>query len=426
MAVLGENQTPVQRDLSEYVWPSAELIECPYPFLAKARRQAPVYKLPGREEYLVTRWEDIVSVEKRFEEFSSVREGTETEMVEELREKHTRLDAHSYDFDYSAHTMAHCDPPEHTMKRRALMKMVARERIQSYAPGIQAICNELVDGFVARGECELGEDFAVHVPLLTIVDILGLSRANEDLFDLVGRQEGTGARFMTDAELREQIENSAKASAALESEIVERHERPREDFLTEIVQDQVSRDGRLNIPYLVSEVTVLLFAGMLTTRHAIVNSMHQLLTRPEELQRVLADRDRIRYVWEETLRFESPVQWLPRVATLDTAIGGVDIPKGATVLMSFASGNRDEGRWESPEEFEPDRDRLLKDHLAFGYGVHHCFGAPLARLEGQVALNTLLDRLPNPRLADGRNDFTHEHSYHFRSLRALHIEFDVP
>jgi cytochrome P450 len=422
--VIGEEHTPANRELAGYEWPSAELIECPYPFLKAAREQSPVYKLPGRTEYLVTRWEDIVSVEKRFKEFSSVRAGTETEMVEELREKHTRLDAHEYDFEYSPHTMAHCDPPDHTMKRRALMKMVDRERIESYQPGVQAICDELVDGFVGEGEVELGEQFAVQVPLLTIVDILGLSRANQELFDLVGRQEGSGARFMTEAELRAQIENSSKASAAIEAEIVERHEAPRGDFLSEMVSDQVERDGRLNVPYLVSETTVLLFAGMLTTRHTIVNAMHLLLARPDEFQRMIADRSLVRYVWEETLRFESPVQWLPRVATTDTEIGGVEIPKGSTVLMSFASGNRDEGRWACPEEFSPGRDRLIKDHLGFGYGVHHCLGAPLARLEGQVALNTLLDRLPNLRLADRGNDFTHEHSYHFRSLKSLHLEFD--
>jgi cytochrome P450 len=231
---------------------------------------------------------------------------------------------------------------------------------------------------------------------------------------------------MSEEELVEQARQSKVAAAAIEAEIVERFERPRGDFLTETVQDQVARDGKLNIPYLISETTVLLFAGMLTTRHTLVNAMHLLLSNPVELTWMLEDRTRVRAVWEETLRLESPVEWLPRVATRDTEIGGVAIPRGATILMVFASGNRDEKHWEEAAEFNPSRPRLLKDHLGFGFGVHLCFGAPLARFEGEIALNALFDRLPNIRLAPGKNDFTHAHSYHFRSLNDLNVEFDTP
>src|SRR5262249_38688765 len=128
---------------------------------------------------------------------------------------------------------------------------------------------------------------------------------------------------------------------------------------------------------------------------------------------------------EEALRLESPIQWLLRVATQETVLAGVTIPAGSTVIIVFASANRDEARFPDPDRFRPDRPNLLKDQLAFGRGVHLCIGAPLARLEGQLAFAILLSRLTNFRLAPGRNDLTHAFAYgQQRGLNSLQIEFD--
>ncbi len=241
---------------------------------------------------------------------------------------------------------------------------------------------------------------------------------------MVGGGQGQASRFLSPEDLEAQLRRQRQAREFIADALRDRQRNPRQDFLTEMVQEQVARDGRLNVPYLTTEANTLLFAGMLTTWHTIINSLLLLLTNPDEMERVRTDRSLIRKVWEETLRLESPVQWLQRLVLQDTELQGVPIPKGAMVLMIFASGNRDETHWEDPDRFWPERPRLLKDHLGFGYGIHLCLGAPLARLEGEMALNALLDRLPGLRLAPGRNTFEHVPSGIFRALRELYVEFD--
>jgi cytochrome P450 len=418
MKVASEHRRP-----SDYEWPSAEVSECPFPFYESLRASAPVYKVPGRDEYLVSSWDDIAYIETHPELFSNSTIEVDPAAARAAADVEALGDG-PYDFEYSSRGIAGCDPPEHRFKRKALLKIVSRERLASYEPGIRALCDELIDPFAARGEVELGSEFAGPLPLWVIVDILGLAREHREMFQIVGGGQGQASRYLSPDDLEEQARRQKIARGFIADAIRERYREPRQDFLTEMVQDQVERDGRLNVPYLTTEASTLLFAGMLTTWHTIVNSVLLLLSNPEQLASVRADRSLIRKVWEETLRLESPVQWLQRLVLEDTEVKGVRIPKGAMVLMLFASGNRDLAHWEDPDKFWPERPRLLKDHLGFGYGIHLCLGAPLARLEGEVALNALLDRLPGLRLAPGRNTFEHVPSGIFRSLRELYLEFD--
>jgi cytochrome P450 len=176
---------------------------------------------------------------------------------------------------------------------------------------------------------------------------------------------------------------------------------------------------------LVTICTELLSGGVVTTAQMMVNAMLLLLENPEQMAPVRADFSLIPWMFEEALRVESPVQSLTRVCVADCEIGGVKIPAGAKVLMVFGSANRDPERFPYADTFDVSRPHdQLKAHFGFGSGRHFCLGAPLARREGEIAFQHLFGRLGQIRLAEGRNDFRHIASTHFRALRSLYLEFD--
>jgi cytochrome P450 len=210
----------------------------------------------------------------------------------------------------------------------------------------------------------------------------------------------------------------------LRVKIVARLEQPTDDFLTEIVGAQVARDGGLNEPYLLSEVANLFAAGNLTTAHMIASTMLLLLEHPGELERVHADRSLIAPMLEESMRLESPVQWLQRIVTEDTELGGVALEAGSMLLVMWGAANRDERQFEDPERFWIERPSVAKLHTAFGSGVHRCVGVPLARVEGRIAFDRLLDRLPNLRLDEDAAAVTHIPNMNQRAPTQVHVVFD--
>jgi cytochrome P450 len=206
---------------------------------------------------------------------------------------------------------------------------------------------------------------------------------------------------------------------------MDRFNNPREDALTELVQLQIAKDGELDLDYLVKELEVLVFAGNVTTAHMLASAMVFLCQDPDLMRRVRADHELIKPLLEETLRLEAPVQWRQRWAKEDTEIAGVPIPMGSGVIIMYNSGNRDERRWGGvdPAEFDLDRPQVSKHHLAFGYGIHRCAGATLARLEGRIALERLLTRLADIELDTERSDLSHIDSVHFRAPKKVVLRF---
>jgi cytochrome P450 len=185
----------------------------------------------------------------------------------------------------------------------------------------------------------------------------------------------------------------------------------------------VERDDRLDLPYLLAEVANLFAAGNGTTAHMLVSTMLLLVQHPAELDRVREDRALIPTMLEEAMRLESPVQWLQRIVTSDTELAGVTVPAGSLVLVLWGAANRDDRKFEDPERFRIDRPSVAKHQTAFGYGIHMCVGAPLARLEGRIAFGRLLDRLTNFRLV-GPDPITHIPNINQRAPTAVQIEFE--
>jgi len=406
--------TALAPHVGEFAFPSFEVAKCPFPHFGAMRAEAPVYKHPDRNEYIVSRHEDIVFVAKNSDLFSNAELGEDGDRV---LGRGSGDDAKN-----TPSNVFFTDPPEHNRKRKLLYPMFSLERQATYEPMINAIANALIDEFIGRGECEFRSEFADLLPLHLICDIIGLPREDIPIFRPFGESEGLGARYLDEEGVRIEEENAVRAMAYVEEQIRSRVETPRDDHLTEFIQSQMERDGQADIPYLVQESAIsLLTAGNVTTTHMLASTMMLLLQHPEQCQRVVDDRTLLKPLIEESLRLECPAQWVLRRCTQDTELGGVPIPKGANVLIIWASGSRDEARFEDPDRFWIERPNAAKHHLAFGNGRHTCVGAPLARQIGRLSFDILLSRLKNMRLVEQPAAID---SIAFRGPKSVRFTFD--
>jgi cytochrome P450 len=289
---------------------------------------------------------------------------------------------------------------------------------------IRTIADELIDRFIGRGEADFRTEFAERLPRRVSMEILGMPVEDEPKFaEWFGGQGPRGTRLASPEEQERETQNKRNLADYMKAFIVERAERPADDYLSALAAAQVERDGKLDVPYLVTEAVGLFGAAVGTTMHFLSNSMLLLLQHPDELGALRDDSTRMRAFLEEALRTESPVQWSSRVAAVDTELHGVPIPAGTNVLLVWGSGNRDPEKFEDPERFWVGRPSVAKHHLAFGYGMHMCIGAPLARLEAQISFEQLLSRLRNLRLADGAT-IVYQRRFNQRAPDAVPMRFD--
>ena len=295
------------------------------------------------------------------------------------------------------------DPPDHDRLRRVTMRQFGPpgrpDLVSSLEPAIAATIDGLLTGLAGRTELDVVDDFAYPLPVTVICELLGVPPADEPRFhqwaDAIVR--GAGAADQENA--ADLVEHSTKARNELADYlgqlVIAQREQPADNLLSNLANDPAD-DHLSDFDLLVTGV-LLLVAGHETTVNLIANGTLTMLRHPEVISRL---RDEpgyaLRYV-EEVMRMEPPVQYLAnRVATADIEIAGTTIPKGARVVLLLAGANRDPDCFRGPETFDPDR--RDNQHFGFGGGIHFCFGAPLARLEAQLALTALARRLRNPRL----------------------------
>jgi cytochrome P450 len=367
-------------------WPSAEFTARPYPFYQRLQAEAPVCHIPGTRTYLISRWADIAHVAQHSDVFE------QPPLFPEL-DPHLEVDFPSLD-RYTPQATVTTNGPEHKVKRAWGLQLVERERLPSYEPLIANIADKLIDGFIDNGQCEFRWDFAEKLPAYVMMDLLGLPRDD-------------GEMFMADEFDPDQAEDMIHSSYASALRAIQtRLETKTDDFLSEILWDQISRDGAVDINFQVAQLINLIGAGSETTAHLLTNTMLLLGRHRSVLDRVRADRSLLRPLIEESMRLETPVQWLPRLAREDSLVGGVEITAGATVWLLWGAGNRDPDKWEAPEEFRIDRPGLAQNQLAFGRGPHLCLGAPLARLEAVIAFARILTRLENLEVLEDQSDLT--------------------
>jgi cytochrome P450 len=400
---------------------SEETLECPYPFYEAMRRAAPVHQLPGQNVFFVSRWADIVYMAEHPERFSATRAPDDARAA---RLAFAPDDVLATEGSFSDAGLSNCDGAEHRLKRRLALKLVAPARLRRFEPRIHATVDALIDGFAARGEVEFASGFSTPLPLRVTCELLGVPLDLELFARMMQQVPASAVRFISDDAKEERRRVGEAMHAFMGREIVDRHEHPRDDFLSEFVAEHVALAGSLRLTYLIGEATTLLFGGLVTTQHMFTNTLELLISNPGELERVVAAPELVRPMLEESLRLESPFHLTETRCLVDTELGGVPIPAGAAVYKVWGSGNRDAERFEQPECFRVGRPALAKQHLGFGRGSHRCLGAPLALLEGTIAFEHLLARCHNLRFAPGKNDWTHVHQLSFRSLRELHVQFD--
>ncbi len=405
----------LDRAVSATVYPSDEVCPHPYPHFAALRDEAPVHKVPGRDEYLVSRHADIVEVMKQPEVFSNL-----VFVIEEGVSRTARLDDVRPD---RAGPIFSSDPPAHTRKRRIAFDYFKPGRLASYEPIVYESVDRLIDAFAGRGEVEFVSEFAVPLPTRVIMGILGFPPEDAAKALRWGDYDGHGNRYLP-PERRKNVEGGIRAMVDyVRAGVLERHERPRDDVLSEFVRARFAADGgRLDLPNVVAETVNFINGGMHTTRDMLGNTMRFLLERPDQRELALADVPSLVRALEESLRLESTLQWTGRLVLRDAWIGGTRVPAGSVVILLLASANRDGTVFADADAFDLRRPDL-KSHLAFGTHIHSCLGAPLARLEGRIAFERLFARLPNLRLGPD-NDFEPRDSYNFRGLKALRLEFD--
>ncbi len=411
---------------------SAESWADPYPAYRRLRDEAPAYRSPEGVT-CVSRHADVVEVLRGPERFRS--HGAFDLLTEGRFDRFGPRDAFEMvRFLVRARlnpmrlrkgppeSLITSDPPRHDALRAIVNRGFTPRRIASLEPRIRKIAEELVGGFEARRACELMEEFANPLPVSVIAELMGLDPDRREDFkrwstalivgSTQGQMQGADARFALFREFRSYM-----------TEVVEQRRRePGDDLISVIVHAEEGGSGILETEQVVSFASLLLAAGSETTTNLIGNTVVALAGNPGVLARVKRDPGLVPRVIEESLRYESPVQMVMRVATRQTVLGGTSVPKGALVVPLLAAANRDPERFPEPDRFDPDRD--TSGHLALGFGNHFCLGASLARLEARVALETLLERLPTLEL-DGAPIEPHG-SFLVRGPRALPLRFGSP
>ena len=292
------------------------------------------------------------------------------------------------------------DPPEHDRLRRLAMRHFGPPERPAYLeqvrPEILRIVTTLLDQVQGQRQIDFVEGFAYPLPVTVICRILGVPQEDEPQFHVWAQAIVESIAAPTEAQRRQQEQARSDLNQYL-ARLVDRHrQQPGDDLLSRMATD-TGPEGRMPDPYLVTTAGLLLVAGHETTVNLLGNGMLTLLRHPAILERLRHAPDLIPATVEELLRYEPPVQFLPNRTTLDEIpLAGTTIPKGVVVTLALAAGNRDPVRFTDPDRFDPTRPD--NEHLGFGSGIHSCFGAPLARVEGQIAFTELVRRLEQPRL----------------------------
>lgn len=362
----------------------------PFPLLARLRATEPVCHtvLPDKTlVWLLTRYEDVNALLKDDDRFAKYRYNAMS--PEQLRKQPWMPPM----FRPLERTMLDLDAPDHTRLRALVHKAFTPRVVEQMRTRVQTLANELLDALTRKGEMDLIRDYALPLPMTLITEILGVPASDRDKFHQWSKAIVSVNQFNNNWRV---IPTMWKFVRYLRSFFKMRRADPRDDLVSALIQAEEAGD-KLSEDELLAMVFLLLVAGHETTVNLIGSGTLELLQHPDQMDRLRREPSLIRPAIEELLRYTSPVfMSTERYAREDVTIQGVTISRGEMTLGVIGSANRDERVFEHPDTL--DITRPENKHLAFGYGIHFCLGAPLARLEAQIAINTLLDRLPELRL----------------------------
>ena len=400
-----------------------EIQKCPYEQYKTLRDYHPVYQDPDTGIYHVSRYEDVRYVLSNHELFSGNVRGRAPS--ERQLKVNNRFQERGW---VPGPTLISRDEPNHKQMRAMFNEAFRPARINQLDPFVESTARDLFAGIRKAGRCEWVRDFAVPLPLSIIVRQMGADTA-----DLWRIKSWTDAFFKRISMMLSEDEEMATVDKEIEAQhyfqpIFERlRERPDDTLLSELVNREIPEWGRtLTDNELHAEMMADTFVGgSETTTNALSAGVKLLAEQPETWEQLKSDPDKyLRTFIEEVLRLESPVQCLLRMATEEVEISGVKLPAGAVIAVRYASANRDERRFDEPEQLDLDRIKPAT-HLAFGSGAHHCLGAPLARRELWWGFKVLTEEVETLNFAEDKNTFDVHPHFLLRSLKELHIEFTV-
>lgn len=404
------------------------LVPDPHPYFDYLRAQGPAVREPHHGVVAVTGYDAALALYKDSESYSScIAVGgpfpplpfePSGDDISGLIEQHrTELPLHEH--------MVTMDPPGHTRARSVLSRLLTPARLKANQDYLWSLADQQLDEFVARGECEFLDAYSKPYSLLAVADLLGVPEEDRKEFRAVLAHSHTVGNLDHDPAAINPLEFlDEKFSRYIE----DRRREPRGDVLSDMAAARYPDGSTPEVVDVVRTATFLFGAGQETTAKLLGAALQILCDRPD-LQRALRDdRSLIPAFIEETLRMESPVKTAFRLARRSTRLDGVDIPAGTTVMVSPGAVNRDPARFADPHEFRLDRPNV-REHVAFARGVHTCPGAPLARVEGRVSLERILDRMGDIRIDEARHGppgnrrYSYAPTYILRGLTELHLQF---
>jgi pimeloyl-[acyl-carrier protein] synthase len=403
------------RALSLYHLLDPDVLADPYPLYARLRDEDPVHWDSFLHAWVVTRYPDVVEV---LHHFSANRTPTPEQLSA------MGLSALNPIAQVMVRQMLFLDPPDHTRLRALASAAFTPARVELLRAHIQEIVDGLLDAVTSKGRMDVIADFASPAPAILTAEMLGVPVADHeqlkdwsaDFAEMLGNFQHNPDRF---PKVLRSVENMC---SYFRSAMHDQRLHPREGLIQAMMAAEV--DGaRLTEEEIVANLIVTMVGGQETTTNLIGNGVLTLLRNPVELNRLRADSSLIPSAVEELLRYESPSQHTARLAPADVEIGGKKIRKRQAVIAVMGAANRDPKRFPEPDRL--DIERKDNRHLAFGWAAHFCFGAALARLEGQVAFETMLRRLPAITL-DSATPLIWRHNLGLRGLTVLPVNFDVP
>jgi cytochrome P450 len=399
------------QDLSLYHLLDPEVLANPYPLYQRLRSEDPVHWDPYLHAWVVTRYADVVAV---FQHFSADRTPTPEKLREIGLAKMTPL------AQLMVRQMLFLDPPAHTRMRGLASRAFTPRRVEVLREHIQDITDNLLDAVQSTGQMEALADLGRPLPAIVTEELIGLpiadreqlTRWSTDFAEVLGN-------FQHNPDRAERVLRSVNEMVTYFQAAVREHRaHPREDLISAFVAAEINGD-RLTDEEIVANTIVTMVGGQETTTNLIGNGLLTLLRNPAQLEMLKADPSLIPGAVEELLRYESPSQHTARLAPDDVELGGKLIRKRQAVIAVMGAANRD------PERFvDPDRLDIRREdnrHVAFAWAGHYCFGAPLARIEGQIAFETVVRRMPNLRLKPG--PLTWRTNMGLRGLTVLEVTF---
>jgi len=414
------------------------LIEDPYPYFEYLRSKCPVVATPHYGVVAVSGYDEATEVYRDLDTFSSCisvvgpfaqfPEPLVGDDVSEIIERHRdQLPMHEH--------MVTMDPPMHTRERALVMRLLTPKRLKENEAFMWRAADRQLDEFLVDGHCEFISAYAQPFAMLAVADVLGVPEEDHPVFRRIfGLSVAPGeiGAAHDESGANDQDPASLNALSSLDdwfaSYIEDRRSAPVRDVLTDLALAKYPDGSTPDLAAVVRTATFLFAAGQETTARLLAVGLKYLAEYPELQDELRAHRERIPGFVEEALRIESPVKADFRLARRAVTVGGVDIEPGTPVMLLNGAANRDPRRFQEPDEFKVDRPNA-KEHLAFGRGAHSCPGGPLARAEGRISIERILDRMRDIRLSEehhgppGAHRFEYEPTWVLRGLHDLHIEF---